>query len=304
MEINIKKKKPDQSSDTIHTETNEQDNYMLNKLDILVINNGWNDSNEKIILDIGDNCDTYNKLHKKTYNDYKRKNNVINLSLLILSLFLTTDSILELIKSDVLVIIKKILISIVAVISIINNFFKYGELSQQHLHASNSFSMIYSDIRNIMCTYRKDRMNALKYIQDKLKEYDHLVISSPDIKQKLINSMVPNNKLDDLEVIIDKDNTYNKKDKDNRKNKDSKKTDQFNILLNKPTTTAKSNNLNNSNNKFKINNMQNLQQIHDCFKIDGELSEIDNITLADVQNYKKRGLDLQTQYEFNRFMKQ
>jgi hypothetical protein len=49
--------------------------------------------------------------------------------------------------------------------------------------------------------------------------------------------------------------------------------------------------------------MQNIEQIHECFKIDGELSENDNITIADVEHYKRNGIELQTQYEFNRFMR-
>ena len=48
--------------------------------------------------------------------------------------------------------------------------------------------------------------------------------------------------------------------------------------------------------------MQNIQQIHECFRIDGDLSENDNITVLDIENYRK-GIDLQTQYEFNRFMR-
>ena len=49
--------------------------------------------------------------------------------------------------------------------------------------------------------------------------------------------------------------------------------------------------------------MQNLEQIHECFKINGELSENDNITQADIENYKKNNIDLQAQYEFNRIMR-
>ena len=31
--------------------------------------------------------------------------------------------------------------------------------------------------------------------------------------------------------------------------------------------------------------MQNIKEIHECFKIDGDLSENDNITVNDLQNY-------------------
>lgn len=255
-----------------------------NKLNILLFNNGWNDKNEKLIIGIGYNSDVYKKLHKKTASFYKKVNKGINLTILILSIFLTTDSIINLLQDDILLIVQKLVLFIVTIISIINTFLKYGELSEQHLQAANSFSIIYNDIRNLMCIYRKDRMNAVKYIQKIIKEYDSLEISSPEIPSRYIKYMedkikkenitgISINKFREIEVVINNDD----KDTDNTSNK--------------------------SKNKFKINNMQNLGEIHECFKIDGELSENDNITQADIENYKKNTIDLQTQYEFNRIMR-
>ena len=257
---------------------------VLNKLNILLFNNGWNDKNEKLIIGIGYNSDIYKKLHKKTASFYKKINKGINLSILILSIFLTTDSIINLLQDDVLLIVQKLVLFIVTIISIINTFLKYGELSEQHLQAANSFSIIYNDIRNLMCIYRKDRMNAVKYIQKIIKEYDSLEISSPEIPSRYIRQMedkikkenitgISINKFREIEVVINNDD----KDTDNTSNK--------------------------SKNKFKINNMQNLGEIHECFKIDGELSENDHITQTDIENYKKNTIDLQTQYEFNRIMR-
>lgn len=272
----------------------ETDNSgVLNKLNILVLNNGWNDKNEKLIVTIGYNCGIYKQLHEQSCRFYKKVNKAINLSLLVLSVFLTTDSIINLLKDDILIIVQKIIIFIVAIISIMNNFLKYGELSEQHQQAASSFNLIYNDIRNMMCIYRKDRINAVKYIQQTLKEYDQLEINSPEISQRLLANMekkmenddkyknfqMPNNLLREIEVIIDKPEPDNFE----------MKTMNQDIKDGTP--------------KFKINNMQNIQQIHECFRIDGDLSENDNITISELEYYKKNGLDLQTQYEFNRFMK-
>ena len=269
------------------------DSGVLNKLNILLLNNGWNDKNEKLIVTIGYNCGIYKQLHEQSCRFYKKVNKAINLSLLVLSVFLTTDSIINLLKDDILIIVQKIIIFIVAIISIMNNFLKYGELSEQHQQASSSFNLIYNDIRNVMCIYRKDRINAVKYIQQTLKEYDQLEINSPEISQRLLvkmekqmetddkykNFQMPNNLLREIEVIIDKP-----------------EPDNFEMkTINQPKKEELQ--------KFKINNMQNIQQIHECFRIDGDLSENDNITISELEYYKKNGLDLQTQYEFNRFMK-
>ena len=110
-----------------------------------MLNNGWNDKNEKLIVGIGYNCGIYKQLHEQSSRYYKKFNKGINLSLLIFSIFLTTDSIINLLKDDTLIIIQKVIIFIIAIISIINNFLKYGELSEQHLQAANSFNIIYND---------------------------------------------------------------------------------------------------------------------------------------------------------------
>lgn len=294
MDMSIKKKNSEKSNySDIAVET---DSDVLNKLNILVLNNGWNDKNEKLIVSIGYNCGIYKQLHEQSSRFYKKINKIISLSLLILSVFLTFDSILELLRNDFFIfnIFEKMISFIIAIISIINNFLKYGELSQQHLQAANSFNLIYNDIRNMMCIYRKDRINAVKYIQQTLKEYDQLEINSPEISSRLLKKMekrietddkykdfkMPNNLLREIEVIVDKPdgiqmNTFNIQNKQNKED----------------------------SSKFKINNMQNIQQIHECFRIDGDLSENDNITISELEYYRKNGLDLQTQYEFNRFMK-
>lgn len=305
MDMSIRKKNSN-NSEYSDAATETKDTHVLNKLDILVLNNGWNDKNEKLIVDVGYNCGIYKQLHEQSARYYKKLNKGINLSLLIFSVFLTTDSIINLLKDDVLLIVQKIIIFIVAIISIMNNFLKYGELSEQHLHSSNSFNLVYNDIRNMMCIYRKDRMNAVKYIQQTIKEYDQLEISSPEIPERLIKQMetklksnekfknisMPDDQLREIEVIIDK----------NEPNENIQ-LNAFNVSSQSLQSTPPEN-VKLSPNKFKINNMQNIQQIHECFRIDGDLSENDNLTTNDIEHYRRNGLELQAQYEFNRFMRQ
>ncbi len=308
MNMSIKKKFPETIISLDVTTETENTSHILNKLDILVLNNGWNDKNEKLIVGIGYNCGIYKQLHEQSSKYYKKLDKGISLSLLILSVFLTTDSIINLLKGDIFIIIQKVIIFILAIISIINNFLKYDELSQQHLYAANSFNIIYNDVRNMMCIYKKDRINAIRYMQQTIKEYDHLEISSPEITERFIKKMENKIKTDDkykdismpinqfrkIEVIIDKmDNNDNNNDNDIQMNTfNTQNIDNKESVLHDKTS-----------NKFIINNMQNIEQIHECFKIDGELSENDNITIADVEHYKRNGIELQTQYEFNRFMR-
>lgn len=299
MDVSIKKKNNHTGANSSHSDafTETEDKHVLNKLDILMLNNGWNDKNEKLIIEIAYNSGIYKRLHKQSSQYYKSINKIINLSLLILSIFLTTDSILDLLRDDILELVQKIIVFTVTLLSLINNFLKYGELSEQHLQASNKFNTIYNNIRNTMCIYRKDRYNASKYIKGVLKDYDQLEIESPDIPQLFItlierkinsdvkyeNINMPTDPFAEIDVVTEDEEHGN--------------LVQMKSIKKKKNDTT-------SNRKFKINNMQNISEIYDCVKIDGEISENDNITMIDLQNHRKNALDLETQYEFNRFMQQ
>jgi hypothetical protein len=312
-------------------EYQESQDHKLNKLDILILNNGWNDKNEQLIVSLGYNAGIYKQLHDKSVIKYTYYNTILNISLLTFSIFLTTDSILNVLRGDILNIIQKIITFIVTFISVLTNFLKYEVKAIQHKQSAQSFNLIYNDIRNMMCIYRKDRTNAIRYIQHIVKEYDYLEISSPEISPNLIKQLkqeidrddtiknkniMPNNTFKEIEVSVDTDKTQNKNK--NMYSIESKESDEseengnnFNITefnadkvdVNKydyPSHLPK--NANVDNHKFKINNMQNLEEIHNCFRIDGDLSEKDNITLHDIQQYRNNGLNLQTQYEMTRFM--
>lgn len=252
----------------------------LNKLDILVLNNGWNSKNEKLIVDIGYNAGIYKQLHEQTAKRYNYYHKILSLSLLIFSIFLSADSILNLLNSYILTIIQKIIIFIIAIISILNNFLKYGENAKDHAQSAGLFNVVYNDIRNTMCIYRKDRYNAVKYIQTIIKQYDHLEVNAPEVPSSLIKKMEIKIKNDTKLKNINMPNQFQ----------------EIEIMIDGSTGSQ------GDEAKFKINNMQNIHQIHDCFKIDGDLSENDNITINDINVYKKNGLNLHTQYEMNRFM--
>lgn len=252
----------------------------LNKVDILILNNGWNDKNEKLIVSIGYSSSIYKNLHEKTAYRFNFFNKLINLPLLILTVFLSTNAIASFLDTEYIT-IRKILVFAVTLLSILNTFLNYTELSTKHLYSANSFNVIYNDIRNTMCIYRKDRQNAVKYIQTIMKEYDHLEISSLEIPRNLIRKMkskiktndkyleqdivMPTGDFSKIEVIVENDNK---------------------IVDNEI--------------KFKINNTQNLEDMHNCFKIDGELCEDDNIRVEELQQFQRKGFALQTEYQMNR----
>jgi hypothetical protein len=130
-----------------------------------------------------------------------------------------------------------------------------------------------------MCLYRKDRPNAIRYIQHAIKEYDHLEVNGPNI---------PNWQLSDFEKKF-KDKNISIPDIADRLQKIE--------IISEPGNKIKVVNKTN----FKINNTNNLTEIQECFKIDGDLSENDNLTYVDLQK-RKENLNKQSDYEMNRFM--
>jgi len=270
-------------------ETNDTTSQRLNKLDILILNKGWNDKNEKLIVSIGYNSGIYKQLHDQAHKRYIFYNKILSLLLILLSAVLSTNSIADFFND--FDIVRKILAFALTILTVINNFLNFGEIAQDHIHSASLFNTIYNDIRNMMCVYRKDRYTAVKYIQSIIKQYDQLELKSPVIPGSLISKMEKRIKSDSMlqyhNITLPQSQFH-----------------EIEVLVDNPQPGDVENANKERNNNFKINNMQNIHQIHNCFKIDGELSENDNITMNDIQQQsKKHGLNLQTQYEMRRFMR-
>lgn len=267
---------PSSSDDSIHSSTK------LTKLDILIINNGWNDNNERLTTGIGYNAGIYKELHEKAAAKYQLFDKVINFSIIILSVFLSTNAIIDLVNDiNTGSYLKKIVVFIVTLLTVSNNFLKYKELALRHKSSASKFNKIYNDIRSTLTIYKKDRYNAVKYIQSIMKQYDQLEVNSPEIPNGLLNAMdkkiklsqnrdlqMPNDRTRQIEVVVDHPND---------------------ILVNNPS------------NNFKINNKQNIREIRHEFGVDGDMSEHDNITKNDIRQARNTA-SKRSQYEYERML--
>lgn len=274
-------------------ENNENENssnkststQLLGKLDLLALNNGWNANNEKFIVSIGENAASYKYMHEKVSARYVVYDRIIKIVMTILTVIVTADYYIALFQTNqIATIIQTVISTILAIMTLIYNFLNYVELSKDHTNTASLFGILYHDIRNIMCLYRKDRPNAIRYIQRAIKEYDHLEVNGPDIpnwqlldfqkKFKKANISMPDvtDRIQKIEIIQEPGNNLNM-------------------------------NINKESNKstFKLNNTNNLTQIQECFKIDGDLSENDNLTYSDLLK-RKENLNKESDYEMNRFM--
>lgn len=272
----------DDNDDNENTPSNKSTSTeQLGKLDLLALNNGWNSNNEKFIVSIGENSASYKYMHEKVGTTYVIYDKIIKIFITILTVIISAEYYITIFQTNqVLTIIQAIITTVLSVMSLIYNFLNYVELSKDHTNTASSFGILYHDIRNIMCLYRKDRPNAIRYIQRAIKEYDHLEVNGPNI---------PDWQLSDFQKKFEKSD-ISMPDVTDRIQKIEIISEPGNIKINAENKT-----------NFKINNTNNLSQIQECFKIDGDLSENDNLTFSDLQK-RKENLNKASDYEMERFM--
>lgn len=243
---------------------------VINKLDALILNNGWNDKNETLIVSVGENAASFKWMHDKCSYRYSLNNKIINILIICFNAVLSAESFIPT-DNYAVSITQKVLIYIVTLMSVINNFLKYEQLATKHLNSSSVFGELYHDIQQQMCMYRKDRSNAVKYISDTLKRYDSLIASSPDITDSVLVQFKKKFGNSDISIpqIADK-------------------IQKIDIIL-QPSEMKE--------NISSAINMQKMSQ--DCYNIPGDIldDEVENLG----EQLKERALKAQIAYEYERY---
>lgn len=274
-------------------------NLILHKNNLILLNNGWNDKNEKLVISIGENAASYKWMHERSSNYYKNLSSVLNILLIILAIFLSAETIIppSYIQDNMTIFIsKQILTYIITILTILQNFFKYDQLVEKHINASLQFNELYHDIQKQMCMYRRDRINATIYLSENLKRYDSLVINNPDIIQSITqkfkktfknsNIALPDiaDKIQKIEIITENKNTNNNDNNDN-------------VIKNLSNTKNESS----SSSSEYCNNLSN---IYNAFQIHGDISDkdIQNLNSNELKDLKHVFNKNKTNYEYQRFL--
>jgi len=285
-DIKVDKKKCYNKTSCKSEESNSTDD-VFNKTELMRLNNGWNDKNERLIISLGENAASYKWMHEKCagYNKFVYK--LTNIFLIFLSTSLTAETIFPQETTctnnslDTLSIIKKIFVYLVNLLSVLQSFFKSEVAGEKHLNASGSFSNLYHDIQQQMCMFRRDRINATKYVSDCLKQYDTLIINSPDINLHVVRMFKKTFKNTDISLpdIADK-------------------IQKIEIITEDVNNGDDYKNMSISSSKKNCNN---LQEIHNAFQIQGDITdkELENINYTDL---RKKFLKQKSEYEYNRFL--
>lgn len=270
---------------TEQTDNSNSTDDVFNKTELMRLNNGWNDKNERLIISLGENAASYKWMHEKCAGYNKFIDKLINVFLIFLSTSLTAETIFpqETCPNDslnALDIIKRIFVYFVNLLSVLQSFLKSELVGEKHLNASGSFSNLYHDIQQQMCMFRRDRENATNYVSNCLKQYDTLIMNSPDINSHVVKMFKKTFKNTDISLpdIADK----------------IQKIEIITEDINRDEIAIGSI----SNSKKNCNN---LQQIHNAFQIQGDITdkELENINYTDL---RKKFLKQKSEYEYNRFL--
>lgn len=183
MESNERLKGKQKDTPSINTECK------ISKFDILLINNGWNDKNETLIASIGENAEVFKWMHEKASKRYYLLNRITGIVIVIMNAILSAQTTFSGTEKNTSDIFQKILIYLVTILSVINNFLNYQELATNHKNASSHFREITHEVQQQMCLYRKDRENAVKYVQHTLKKYDATNTNSPAVPDYILREL-------------------------------------------------------------------------------------------------------------------
>lgn len=251
------------------------------KLDIMSVNNCWNDKNERIVISIGENAAAYKWMHERTATYYKSASQTLSIIQIILSTSLSAETIVPTNSDSVSIdVLRRVLIYIITVISVVQNFLKYEELSERHSSAANAFSQLYHEIQEQMCMYRRHRHNATKYVSIVLKQYDSLVITGPTVDRWVINKFKSTFKDTGIEMPDVAD-----------------KIQRIEIITEPKEVDEK-----------EITNVQssvcNLDKIHNAFQIHGDITDrdIENTTPIELKQLRSKFSNERAVYEYNRYM--
>lgn len=99
---------PDQ--DALHIEMESISNQAVpQKMDLMLLTNGWNDKNERIVISIGENAASYKWMHEKSAIHYALYHRVFGILLIVFSTALSAESILPTDYNLALFIIRRVL---------------------------------------------------------------------------------------------------------------------------------------------------------------------------------------------------
>jgi len=159
----------------------------------------WNSSVERNIKDIGESCGGYSWMH---INSATRDATIFSVLMYLTIIFPPLSALFATIQlmteNEIFFIFVLIIGFTSSVVSAIVKFGKYQEKSTNHKSSAAQYASLGSNIRNQLSLYRKNRMDAGRYLQWVSKSFENLFVSSPLVDSGIYNEWIriaKNNKL-------------------------------------------------------------------------------------------------------------
>lgn len=291
------------------------------KMDVLALTNGWNDKNERIIISVGENAASYKWMHERSASWYKMINRILSIIMIVFSTGLSAETIIPTSNENLAVdIVRRVFTYVITLLSVLQNFLKYEKLSEQHMAAAMAHAQLYHEIQQQMCMFRRDRNNATAYVAAVLKQYDSLVVNNPEISERVIQQFkntfknsdisLPDiaDRIQKIEIVtepiqmqpltalsnggIDGKNNNDDKNKSNGNGSNGANGNKGNI------------NFNNSDKRYGRYGVCNLQQIHNAFQIQGDITDhdIQNANQMELRDLRNKFLREKSNFEYNRYL--
>jgi len=293
-------------------------NELETKISLLSLTNGWNEKNERILISIGENAASYKWMHERCSTFYKTLHRILSLIMIIFSTSLSAETLIPQNNSNstALDITQRVFTYLITLLSVLQNFLKYEQLSERHTQSASAFAQLYHEIQQQMCMYRKDRNNATKYMADILKRYDTLIVNGPDITNSVLKKFketfknsdisVPDiaDKIQKIEIISEPPPVAQKSTKINLPQSLNAQNNQQTNTLHQHQQPNLDVNLDVQQTRKGIN-FSNLHQIHSAFQIQGDISDHDiQQAQKDIQlkELRKKYLKEKSNFEYNRYI--
>ena len=151
----------------------------------------WNEQTEDLAASWGDIASCYKWLHDQAFHKYNRINYRMSIPIIVLSTITGTVSVgmASLVPAEYVNLAQQAVggVNIITgIITTLQNFFRFAQLSEGHGHASLGWSKLERNIRIELKVDRKFRKDADSFLKVCRSDYDRLLEQSPVIPKEVI----------------------------------------------------------------------------------------------------------------------
>lgn len=150
----------------------------------------WTEDHEKILVEWADKAMCYRWLHSKSHANYRRKNTLFTIPVIIMSTVAGTanfaqDRVGEDVKPWFAMGIGAVNL-VAGILTTIQQFLKVSELNEAHRVASIAWDKFYRNTKVELAKAPTERLPVLQMLKHSKEEFDRLMETSPSISDKVI----------------------------------------------------------------------------------------------------------------------